>query len=1042
MKQRFAYTWHRYINLILLLTILFLIVYIPVRYALHSIMPRKIEAAAQLMTRQYLGKDISIREIHAGIFSGITLKDVIIYTPETQEIYLQAKTIRAFPFYPSFFLQKQIMVYLKAQDLEFNLIRDKDGALNLPLLPPFMERKKIFFMKNIAIKNVTLIFEDRSRGFKKTFSEIALAADFNFPSQLTYNLSWDKKLNLNGTYQFLDNEVTAHATFKNIDITEINPYLTTFVFDRGIIEKGNLHLKGKDSYSINGNLTIKNIAFTYNSLAWTGSLFITPQIHFSPHEFSYNAKGRITNASCANIPRIEAITLIQTDFSLDNHHIAVSSSAIIEKIPVEAKGNIQFSGNQPVSIDLKTTTQLELLIPAVKKMKPFPFEYAIRGDIAAQGTISGNMKENNWNYAFTYTIENGQWETIQNISAQGMVDTARPIWFNLQARANPSLKDIISSVKKIKPFDFNCSADGETNIKCFASAGQDNKVSFSADYTISQGRFENIQNITASGTIDTLKQNWFTLNAQTTTSLKSIIEAAIKFKKVSFPYKADGQTDITCSISVDRDTQAVHYMARYKIENGRFEDIEHIQASGEIKSAQPIWFILNAQTKTKLPAIVKTLKTLKNITIPYAVDGNAALTCTVKGNRIKNNFVYTLDYAIDHGCFEKIEDITAKGNITPDSLEIQEASFFYRQIPVKLQSKITHFASPDIALYLQSSLFKAAAQINYHDNCYDITQFAIRKNNSKISGKGTIEPKRAFPLKITGAGNLSPDDIQSILNKLQLPQPLLNKFNPQGILQAKFIITGGYNPNLWEIKIAAKADTFTISKIKAENIRLELYKNTKEFIISPLWADVATGKIEFRTKVDLATHKSSINFVANDLDLARLSKELAWKKKRLAGKVSLEVFGETDKPFAWETLSGEGKISIKNGNLWEVNFLEGLGDLLLIDDYANIEIKEGYSDLAFKNKAVIFQNTELTATEMTLRGGGKMSLKGDLDMLFLPEFNPLLIAASEGLKKFTTPFLGKILSIKVEGTVQKPVYTPKVLSPAENIKKFFQNLFE
>jgi len=90
---------------------------------------------------------------------------------------------------------------------------------------------------------------------------------------------------------------------------------------------------------------------------------------------------------------------------------------------------------------------------------------------------------------------------------------------------------------------------------------------------------------------------------------------------------------------------------------------------------------------------------------------------------------------------------------------------------------------------------------------------------------------------------------------------------------------------------------------------------------------------------------------------------------------------------------------------------------------------------------IIFQDVQLVSTQMTLGGGGKISLNGDLNFLFFPQFDKGLLEASEGLKKYITNILGETgLAIEVSGTLKKPKYKmkPLMFSPLKKIKSFFE----
>jgi hypothetical protein len=144
-------------------------------------------------------------------------------------------------------------------------------------------------------------------------------------------------------------------------------------------------------------------------------------------------------------------------------------------------------------------------------------------------------------------------------------------------------------------------------------------------------------------------------------------------------------------------------------------------------------------------------------------------------------------------------------------------------------------------------------------------------------------------------------------------------------------------------------------------------------------------------------------------------------------------------------MDGEGKLKIKEGNIWEINFLKGLGQFLFIPEFDSIVFEEGYSDLVFKGENVVFDNAQLKSPQMTLRGRGRISVAGDIDFILVSEFNPNLISASESLKKSITNILSKnTLAIELSGTLKKPNYKlkPVIFSNFQNIKDLLEGILK
>jgi hypothetical protein len=259
------------------------------------------------------------------------------------------------------------------------------------------------------------------------------------------------------------------------------------------------------------------------------------------------------------------------------------------------------------------------------------------------------------------------------------------------------------------------------------------------------------------------------------------------------------------------------------------------------------------------------------------------------------------------------------------------------------------------------------------------------------------------------------------------------------------MITGPLTPAKWQIKLAGLCEKLKIYNLEASEAKLEFYKDSDLLIISPLVASLAQGKVDLRTKIDYPKKRIVVNVLANEVDLAVLAKQLKLNNSSLGGILSLEANLENDDFTSLDKLTGSGKVSIREGNIWEINFLKGMGEFLFIPEFEQIKFEDGYSDLVFKGENVGFENIELKSFQMNLRGKGRISLKGDLNFMLVSEFNPDLISSSQTLKGFFTNVLSKTsLTIEVKGTVKNPTYKvqPVIFSDLEGFKKIFEGIFQ
>lgn len=471
------------------------------------------------------------------------------------------------------------------------------------------------------------------------------------------------------------------------------------------------------------------------------------------------------------------------------------------------------------------------------------------------------------------------------------------------------------------------------------------------------------------------------------------------------------------------------------------ENILHAQ--GEINYAgEPILY-LDIKTNTSLADFARVVKQIKPIPLEYNGQGNIDLTCNINSDLKQKTFNYNVDYEITGAGFQDFDNIRAKGNLKNGLLILQEGSFNYKKNPFKINGELEDFALPQIKLNLNNGTFNLTAHAKLNKNNIEVDKLAVSGKQTDIIGYGGIEIKDNPLIKFEGYGKVGLQEITKQINDFGLNYPLLNNLSPQGELGLKFTITGSPKLNDWEIKLAGAGDNVKIYNLLFTEPKIELYKNKDELTISPLIINFGEGNARLRAKFDFSNNKKTVDLTLDNIDLAYISEQLKLNNKNLAGKLFMEANLENNGIAGWDKMDGEGKVIIKEGNLWELSLLKGLGEFLSINEFDKITFKDGSSDLFFKEENIIFENMTLISALLTLKGNGEISVKDAVNFTIFPEFNPLLIAKSEGLNALLSEFIGKnILAVEIEGTLKDPKYKkkPVTLNPVNGIKNILKGI--
>lgn len=468
-----------------------------------------------------------------------------------------------------------------------------------------------------------------------------------------------------------------------------------------------------------------------------------------------------------------------------------------------------------------------------------------------------------------------------------------------------------------------------------------------------------------------------------------------------------------------------------------------ISGKGDILFKETPSFNIYLETQTPFKNLVTCINKIKPIPFFYQKDvGQANITCTIKGTASDNNLSYALKYDIKDINLDKINNMNISGKITNNQLEITKCGFSYKDLPIRIRGSLTDFTNPNIKLIGKSGSLNFNINALYKDDILYFNKLSFWDGQSQILASGNYNTKKKPPLTIKGIGNIYSQELDHLLSALNLKAPILKTLKPWGKITTEFILLSDLAEKNLEIKLSGSSEAIKICNLTIYNIKFLLKKTSDELIISPFTFSLCDGVGELRTQINLKTKDITSNLITNNIDLSVLRDQLNLEQKTLAGKLFLEANIEA-KAGNFKDLNGSGLINIKEGDIWEINFLKGLGQFLFIPDFESIRFHEGYSDLNFKGDNIIFDNIELFSPYMTLRGAGTISTKGPIDFKFFPEFNQRLLNSSEGLKKITTKILGAAgLMITVNGTYQNPLYamSPTFLTPIGKIKNFFTKL--
>lgn len=392
---------------------------------------------------------------------------------------------------------------------------------------------------------------------------------------------------------------------------------------------------------------------------------------------------------------------------------------------------------------------------------------------------------------------------------------------------------------------------------------------------------------------------------------------------------------------------------------------------------------------------------------------------------------------------EKINNLSARINFDDKGLNWQDASFDFKDIKFSSRGSLSDFKHPVLDLGLSSNLVNLKSKFNVEDK---IIRFSSLKGNLRDSDfdiKGTLvlDPPEIPLLNISGNLKLELADIKDMP---LISEPIIsriNKFNPRGALEATFTLKA--RPQDWKncnLDLDANSKLILLAGLKFENIILNYKQKDTLVNVFKIAAKFYDGDLNLDGNAKLESNEGAIytlNLSLDNAELAKLKMDTPLKEKDISGVVNFftQIAGKGKDMSA---IRGKGKISLANGNIWEIGPFKGLVKYLFRPEFREkIIFKEVTADFIIKNKQVLTDNLYLSNPDLNLMAQGKVGFNGNLDFRANIEIEERL--AQKTFSEKIRPFLsgvGKFIIIRATGKISEPKFLATPASPGDVFRQF------
>jgi hypothetical protein len=255
------------------------------------------------------------------------------------------------------------------------------------------------------------------------------------------------------------------------------------------------------------------------------------------------------------------------------------------------------------------------------------------------------------------------------------------------------------------------------------------------------------------------------------------------------------------------------------------------------------------------------------------------------------------------------------------------------------------------------------------------------------------------------------------------------------------------NLDLSQLEKLLSVQTRIFSKIdpKLNHIEAGVLFENQQFVVEDLVADYHGGTLSIRGVVNVALpYRFRFSLRGDKMELAQAFQ--LKQKQSIDGTINWALTLQGQGAHL-DTLEGQGKFEIWEGELWKLNLFSGLAKVLQTPQLEHVVFDQASGQFLITEKKVVFPHVQLRSPELILDGKGSVSLENrEIDFLVTATFSSNFLSQIQGTPTgllttlLTTPDGKAIVQIRISGTFDSPQYKPQPVSPGQFLQRLFQGI--
>ncbi len=381
-----------------------------------------------------------------------------------------------------------------------------------------------------------------------------------------------------------------------------------------------------------------------------------------------------------------------------------------------------------------------------------------------------------------------------------------------------------------------------------------------------------------------------------------------------------------------------------------------------------------------------------------------------------------------------IEGLNGKVTLEDNAVRLADASFKYRGTKFNIEAALTDLEldEPEGTFSLKSKELTSDGSFIFSEDYIKIKKITGKLLSSTYNIMGDINDIPSPTLNLYCETKINLADFAKLIGKLYPEYKYIyNSLKPEGQCAVAAFFNGGLKDTREaEGSIKLSSSKVSISGLAIDNVYLDLRMqdgliNTHRFNMN-IYDGLFNGSFEMDLNEDQLPY--SVGFSIKDIDLAKLSADTNFGKKKISGLVSSKFFLKADAR-SIDTMHGSGWITATNGLLWEMPLLGGVTDILGMPHLRSVAFEEAAGNFIVEDRKISTDDLTLYSDKVNITSTGYVDFDQNINLSLNTNINQEVVKSSSSdewanianlLITQAGSYMGKV---KVTGTLKNPKYS-------------------